>query len=788
MATSQKNITSLEVLNSVTNNIADEKLDVNAPFTFLQFLNYAKAVGNNILNFSQYTIYLKSWQTISVASNNTQYSDIKTQFLNLLTEIKIKYLTTEEKRFISNLDTNNEENLEIMIPFFSRKIKEICLYFANKRNTFKKDLRYIQQKGSSASISSVVKDTILSLVGNEDNTNNITSIKSLSSLSDDVVVEVERQYDVFNDYYDLDPSKPPQFYNAAGIRDKYFTSNTNSIVPEYFISEDDAITQMIHEEGITLKEIAGLQVNILSTDVGYLEKVDTIDYTSPTTSNLRYLLNKDLANVYMGTDFYYLSTNTLGNVVSGSLFDASTPHRNLLNTHFPSTLTVESDELLSERDIGLFFKPTYQGIIKMTSKFSYSIDYTKIENNKIYVFPDPTKYTNSSDLTNTTFDYPIVYTLNDKSVSRNISTSFGQNIPKTNNNSQAFNSYSSIEQKTFTPSYTGEFQSIQQIVSQGELFSCDTDIFGNIFVSLISDGYIDRNVNSSFIGGSPVSENFTDTSTLYDYISARIKPSIALKQLEPKQYYVIDITTQGIVPLSSGFSKVYAKYASTQGIVEELSNSIIDFAIFGNVFFIKTTNYAIIDTFKYDGTFDSTGDVPVIINYDSSPSVGNDITAVTTPFRVGNDIIYSVIETRNNLNLKYVIYSVYKYNVNTFTSSTIIDLNTANESVFSQLFTFQGISTNIVMIRQSNLIYNSKANMYCIITNFVDLNLMPLFHVLMFRVSNNELQIFMNKYFNPMNYNTTQNFYGADTLIDNFFTQAILSTPQQSTQYGTVSL
>ena len=787
MAILQKSITFFEVLNSITNQLADQKYDSNTPFTFIDFLKYAKSTSSSIIDLNQYTLYLKNWQSINTAANSVAVSDIKLQFLNLLTDIKINYTTPEEKRFISNLDINNEENLEIIIPFFARKIKDICLYFAEKRKTFNKDLRYISQKGNTGCISEVVKDTIVSLFTTEDNTNNITSSKPLSSLISDVVIEVERQYDVFNDYYDLDPSKQPQFYNATGSRANYFTSNTNKIESEYFFTEDGAINQLIKEKKITLKEIANLEINILSTDLNYLDNTDTIDYTSPTPTNLRYLLNKQLDQAYMGTDFYYVSSNTSGAVVSGSLFNTTSPHRNLLNIQHPSTLTVESGFNKSEREIGLYFKPVYQGVVKMDSKFGFSIDYTKVEKNKVYVFPDPSKYAGISGLTNTIPSYPIVYTLDDKSISRNISTSFGTNTPKTSNRSQTFTSYTSIEQKSYTPSYDGKFQGIEQIVDKGDIYSTETDIFGNIFVSFVDDDYLDRNAKGNFVGGTPSSDNFTDTPTTYNHINVGQKSNISLNQFEAKQYYVIDILTQVATPLSAAFSNIFNKFTSTQRTVDQLNNNIIDIAIFSNVFFIKTPNFVIIDTFTYDGTFNSTGNVPVIIEYNSSAPVGANISAVTTPFKVGNYLYYIVLETRGQANNKHVIHSIYKYNLTTFTKDVVLDLTTNNESTFNDLFSFQNISTNIVMIRQSNLIYNSKSNMFCVVTNYVDLNLMPLFHLLMFRISNNKLQVTLNKYLNPMNYNITQNFYTGNVLSSNFLTQTIVSTPQQSTPNGSIS-
>jgi hypothetical protein len=787
MSLTQKNITTFEVLNSITNDIDDQKYDSVKLFSFIEFLNYAKAVTNSVINFDQYTIYIKNWNEKIKQNNDSTFSDTQNQFLNLLTEIKIKYTSAEEKKYISNLDVNNPENLEIIIPFFARKIKEICLYFANKKKTFNKNLSFVSQKGNVQSIEEVIKDTVISLFSTDDNSLNLTTTQSLSSIIRDLVIEVERQYDVFNDYYDLDPNKTPDFYNATGKRKQYFTSNTNNIVSEYFFDIDTAIRKLISSKVITLKELTSLAVNINSTELSYLDITDTIDYTQPTRTNLKYNIDVELVKNYIGTDFYYVSSNSLGEVLSGKLFSNGKYHRNLLNIFNPSTLTVDNDEILTERQIGLFFKPTYQGIIKMDSHFDYFIDKSQIESNKIYVFPDPSKYGNISNTSKTQNYIPLTFILDDASVARNISTSFGSNLPKTYVGTQQFTSYTALENKNFIPDYSGNFNSIEQFTDKGDIYSKDTDIFGNIFISFAQDSYFKQDVEGSFIGGTPSNLNFNNTTTQFTTETPDGKETLSFKQLSTKNYFIIDITTENVTPLSGGFENVFKKYVGNSVLYEQLNNSVLDLAMFGNVYFIKTLNYVVIDRFTYDTKLKATGDIPVILEYNRQPSVGADITAITNPYRVGDDIYYIKLETKNNVNTKYVIHSIYKYNLKTATRFTILDNRTTNESTFAEIFTFDSMTTNIVKIRQSKLIFNTKTNAFCLVTNYVDLNFMPLIHVLIFRIKNSELSIFTNRYFSPLNHNVTENFYTENVLSSDFATQTIVSTPTQTFTDGTIN-
>ena len=66
--------------------------------------------------------------------------------------------------------------------------------------------------------------------------------------------------------------------------------------------------------------------------ISYGVRTDFIDYDNRTRANLRLILNAELVKKFTGTDFYYLSTNSSGQVLSGVLFEAQSPFANLLPT------------------------------------------------------------------------------------------------------------------------------------------------------------------------------------------------------------------------------------------------------------------------------------------------------------------------------------------------------------------------------------------------------------------------------------------------------------------------
>ena len=141
MSKIQKKFSELIVYNSVTNGITSEqKYDLTNPFSFVEFLNYIKLIDDdNTKNYELFKQYLKQWELNDKKTNKNPEVSLRGIYINFLSELLLVYGNSEEKRYFSNLDLNNEESLTNAIPFFTRKINEIVNYYREKRNTFKKD-------------------------------------------------------------------------------------------------------------------------------------------------------------------------------------------------------------------------------------------------------------------------------------------------------------------------------------------------------------------------------------------------------------------------------------------------------------------------------------------------------------------------------------------------------------------------------------------------------------------------------------------------------------------------
>ena len=109
------------VKNSITNDLQDEKFDLSGPFSFIEYLDYAQILDNSTQNVNNYKNYLTEWDSTNLNTRNTETNTIREQFIILFKDINENYTTVEEKRYLTTIDFNNEENLSIALPFFAKK-------------------------------------------------------------------------------------------------------------------------------------------------------------------------------------------------------------------------------------------------------------------------------------------------------------------------------------------------------------------------------------------------------------------------------------------------------------------------------------------------------------------------------------------------------------------------------------------------------------------------------------------------------------------------------------------
>ena len=112
---------------SIVNDSPNPK-DWESPYSFLAFMqyqNFSNIDANEQLK--SYQNYVNTWASKKNLKKSEENAIVRDVYVNLLREITLNFSTEEEKRFILNADFNDDSDLDIIIPFFIQKIKQICL-------------------------------------------------------------------------------------------------------------------------------------------------------------------------------------------------------------------------------------------------------------------------------------------------------------------------------------------------------------------------------------------------------------------------------------------------------------------------------------------------------------------------------------------------------------------------------------------------------------------------------------------------------------------------------------
>jgi len=782
------------VYNSITNTLDDEKRDLNSPFSFLEFLNFGDILTKEINELGFYQQYLKNWENVTNISLTSINSDIREQFITFLSEVKLKFSTKEERRYFENIDLNDNEQLTIAVPFFTSKIKEISLYFARKRDEVTKNLGYIKTKGSTRGVDTFIKYQLTDLYSGDDIPPELTIPENIGEFLKNIEIETEREYDTFNDYYDLDPGKSPTFYDTiSGNRFDYFTSNTNVISADYFIDTEKTINNIINEQGITLSEIPGLLVTYDTTDISTLDRTSFIDYVNTNDrQDLKYLLDAELIEKYMGVDMYYLSSNNTGDYTYDKLFDAKSPYKNLLNVNNPATLSIPGNSFESERSVGLFFTPSKRGILRMEADFTATLLPDEVEPDMTYIFPDPDRYGKISGVGASARANPFLFSLKNTEF-KNHSSSFGKSSVESSSINQNFYAYSSLEQQNFNYNNTDPLRGLESVNLSGSLVKETGDIFGNQYLTFNKTDFPNKQLNNFSVSESPLSLNNTQ---IEDLPSDPEKETISGIKDKLKPIFISNIIKNTIEPISVEFDTIFSRYKYNQTLYTELSSNIfVDLNVFKSTLFIKTRNNLIIDNIEYtpSGEFKPAGFVSRVKEYNGGINTNQNqvqISNFSNPVRIGNDVLYIKVASDPSvtlpINLRFFDFSIFKYDIDKKREVNLVTAQTQNESFFNDNFTFD-VGSNIVQVKDVKLNYNSKQNLLFCLTDLVDLNNVNFFHVLVFKIVGNELSIIQNFVINPSNFTVTQNFYNSSILANNFLTQSLSSTPTQNNNYGTLT-
>ena len=391
------------MLNSENTNVPG---DFTSPYNLIDWLKNLKISSTETSNYIiYYNRYLNDWYDVINKQKTSKVSFVRSQYINLLKQISLKYTTPDERRFLSNLNFDDNQSLDVAIPFFTKKIKKICQYYSKNRDRITNGVIRANLRGSNYGIETIIKKEIITILQKNEFEPIGVNFPSLSSVIPDFHVAIEDTYDLQQNYFDIEPNSLPEKYNVTDPdRIKFFGLDSTYVDDVSIYDLEQAIINAIKSYPFFLQELGlnNFTVNFsLSTpNYAYLDQRDFENYDNDSNEYNTNVYNyKKLYEKNLGTKLLLLSGNSKKGTVSAYALIPNFPYQNLLNRRFPTVAnTPEISQTKPEKYIGTFFTKDNLGLLLWNT---YKKDYTinvSLSTNETILIPDPEVGANATGL------------------------------------------------------------------------------------------------------------------------------------------------------------------------------------------------------------------------------------------------------------------------------------------------------------------------------------------------------------------------------------------------------
>jgi len=574
-------------------------------------------------------------------------------------------------------------------------------------------------------------------------------------------------------------------------------SSTNSISATDFLDLNKALVNILNEKNITLSELGDHSpvVTFNQPDASLLDLNDYINYDKTEPDELKLFYKNQLTENLIGTDFYYLSTDSQNQTISGKYISAQNKAYNYFNINNATTYSIPVSSRMFEKDIGGFFLPVKYSILRTIGRYDFYLK-DNLERDTIYSFPDPNVQGNISGLSKSPLPTPFNFVSNNRNF-KNISSSYGRRGVNSDYRDQNFYSYDSVEQKrviTVNKNLSSFKDKFSDLINLGHVTNINDDIYGNRFFEFIEDPTVVQTIDPEFklqSGDFSNSSSLSSKSNLfYNSLSAN-SSNINFKTNTVKQIYIYNRYNNTFNPLSSDFNDIFLEYKPYKDVYEELTNSITDIKIYNDVYTFKTPSYYLIDFFNYKkGVYTQTPQYALIL--DNSKELKNQsLFGLSNDFVVDNNIykvrikrfndIYDDEEIETN-SLFY--YEFFGYNMVNKEIIQIVNTQITDDNFFYENFNL-GLDRAPQKIINVSLSHNEKVNAFVLVVQYNDLNENVFLHSLTFKIRDNVLNLLENELYLPENYYETSDFYNGNELAVNYSSVSLIPgnpTSQDSEQ------
>jgi hypothetical protein len=147
--------------NSITNAESLGYDDSDAPYTLLEWIERTgKQPGNADSHVSEYNTYLKQWRNSIDQSKSQDILTVQDVYIRFLSDIISTYSSTEEKRYIQNINLRNPAEADAAMSVYTKRLREIIQLVYDQRHTARFQKIKHSLRGSRKGLEKLISDSI----------------------------------------------------------------------------------------------------------------------------------------------------------------------------------------------------------------------------------------------------------------------------------------------------------------------------------------------------------------------------------------------------------------------------------------------------------------------------------------------------------------------------------------------------------------------------------------------------------------------------------------------------
>jgi hypothetical protein len=217
--------------------------DNNQPYSFQDWkLRNPNVFAGDVINL--YNSYVKNWYKNKETVNTAAVDFIQNSYKVFLQSLGFSARTAQEKAFFENVNIEDNLSLQSVIAGYAKKLKDVSVYIASKRNLIAYAKLRNNLTGTSVSLERLFYFYILNsftrkntpdgtVLINFIDPNIISSLPVLEQITNNFKIEIEELYDTSN-YFDRDPSVDITTYTtiASGVPAALYESGSYQLTEE----------------------------------------------------------------------------------------------------------------------------------------------------------------------------------------------------------------------------------------------------------------------------------------------------------------------------------------------------------------------------------------------------------------------------------------------------------------------------------------------------------------------------------------------------------------------------